>query len=202
MGDKNQLDWIGRHRQRVLGPILEVGSRHYAKESSNDFRALFPGQEFLGADMSAGDNVDLVVDFTASPAAISEALKGRRFRTLLCFSVLEHVRDIFSFSRNLSNTVEPGGVLFLSAPFAWRYHGYPGDFWRFSPEAVRFLFPDFDFAPADGMISSNVVGDCRPLTENPNDMMVKPIRPWWRLLFGRYQYLLAPTMISVIGIRR
>jgi hypothetical protein len=202
MGDLNQLDWIRRHRELVHGPILEIGSRHYAKESANDFRRLFPEKEFIGADMSAGENVDVVVDFTAPSPVIAEALKGRRFRTIICLSVLEHVRDIFSFSRNLSDNVEPGGILFLSVPFAWRFHGYPSDYWRFSPEAVTYLFPSFDFTPANGMISTNVVGDCRPLTGNPNDLMVKPIRPWWRIFLGSYHYLLAPTMISLLGVRR
>ena len=33
--------------------------------------------------------------------------------------------------------------MFLSVPWVWRFHGYPSDYWRFSPEALKFLFPGF-----------------------------------------------------------
>lgn len=204
MGDINQLRWIERHRARIAGPIIEIGARHYADQSSNDFRALSNGAPYLGVDMSAGDNVDQVVDFTQPMSAIDAALGAKRFSTVLCFSVMEHVSDVFTFARNLSGVTAPGGVLFLSVPFTWRFHGYPSDYWRFTPKAIDVLFPDFEFDRASGMISSNVVGDTAPLPENPNDFAVRPVKRGFfgRMAFGDYKYWIVPSMISVIGVKK
>src|SRR3954464_5771830 len=108
MGDRNQYRWVERHRARLRTPVLEIGSRHYAKETSSDLRSLCAGHEYLGVDMSVGDNVDLVVDFTQSFVDVDRVLGGRRFGTILCLSVMEHVSDIVSFANNLTAITAPG----------------------------------------------------------------------------------------------
>jgi hypothetical protein len=37
----------------------------------------------------------------------------------------------------------PGGKAFVSAPFAWERHDYPGDYWRFSEDGLKKLFAGF-----------------------------------------------------------
>lgn len=37
------------------------------------------------------------------------------------------------------------GVVFISVPFCWKIHGYPSDYWRFTPEAIKVLFPEIKF---------------------------------------------------------
>lgn len=201
MGDLNQYRWIERHQARLRAPVLEIGSRHYAKETSSDFRSLCAAYDYLGVDMSAGANVDLVVDFTKNFAEVDRALGGRRFGTMLCLSVMEHVSDIVSFANNLTAITAPGGVLFLSVPFSWRFHGYPSDYFRFTPEGVKQLFPRFDFEDEAGMLSSNVANDTAPFSADVNAFMVeKPSRSVWARIAGnRRPYLLKPTMISMFG---
>jgi SAM-dependent methyltransferase len=205
MGDVNQYHWVGKYRDRVRGPVLEIGSRHYAASVSNDFRALCGGQEYVGVDMSAGANVDLVVDFTQDFSLVSEQLGGRRFGTILCMSVMEHVSDIIPFAKNLTEITTPGGVLFLSVPFVWRFHGYPSDYWRFSPEGVKQLFPQFEFDEAAGMLSSNVPGDRAPFSSDVNAFALeKRPRSLLRMLGlkPKASYVLKPTMVSMLGRRR
>jgi hypothetical protein len=204
MGDANQYRWVEKHRDRLRDPMLEIGSRHYAAATSSDFRGLCRGHSYVGVDMLAGDNVDLVVDFTNDFGRVDEQLGGRRFGTVLCLSVMEHVGDIFSFAKNLTAIMAPGGVLFLSVPFNWRFHGYPSDYWRFSPEGVKQLFPQFIFEAAAGMISSNVPGDTAPLSADVNAFGVQKPRRSLARLFGsrRSSYLLKPTMISMLGTRQ
>jgi SAM-dependent methyltransferase len=205
MGDVNQYRWVERHRDRVRGPVLEIGSRHYAAAVSNDFRGLCAGHEYLGVDMSAGADGDMDVDFTQDFAGVDRQLAGRRFGTILCMSVMEHVSDIIPFANNLTAITAPGGVLFLSVPFVWRFHGYPSDYWRFSPEGVKQLFPQFAFDDAAGMLSSNVPGDVAPFSSDINAFAVeKRPRSLARMLRlkPKASYVLKPTMISVVGQRR
>lgn len=205
MGDVNQYRWVEQHRHRVRGPVLEIGSRHYAEAVSNDFRALCSDHDYLGVDMSAGKNVDRVVDFTQDFQHVDEQLSGRRFGTILCMSVMEHVSEIIPFANNLTAITAPGGVLFLSVPFVWRFHGYPSDYWRFSPEGVKQLFPEFAFDDAAGMLSSNVPGDTAPFSSDVNAFSQQK-RSWSLLaslgLKAKGSYLLKPTMISMLGQRR
>jgi len=204
MGDVNQYRWVERQSARLRAPVLEIGSRHYARETSSDFRSLCAAHQYLGVDMSAGDNVDRVVDFTKAFADVDRALGGGRFGTILCLSVMEHVSDIVTFANNLTAVTAPGGILFLSVPFSWRFHGYPSDYFRFTPEGVKQLFPRFDFNDAAGMLSSNVVGDTALFSADVNAFMVqKPSRSLWSRISGkRTSYLLKPTMISMLGTRR
>jgi hypothetical protein len=205
MGDVNQYRWVERLHGRLRAPVLEIGSRHYAASVSNDFRGLCAGHDYTGVDMSAGPNVDLVVDFTQDFAAVDQQLGGRRFGTILCMSVMEHVSDIIPFASNLTAITAPGGVLFLSVPFVWRFHGYPSDYWRFSPEGVKQLFPQFAFDETAGMLSSNVPGDVAPFSADVNAFaQEKRPRSLLRMLGlkPKASYVLKPTMISMLGRRR
>src|SRR5882672_7350992 len=156
MGDSNQVEWVRNLRATIRGPVIEIGSRHYAPESSMDYRSICKGLEFVGVDMSADANVDIVTDLTQDFDLVDRTLGERQFRTVICCSVLEHVPNVFVMAANMTKLTAPGGVLFLSVPFSWRYHGYPKDYWRFTPDAVEFLFPEFAFDPERSSLSSNI----------------------------------------------
>jgi hypothetical protein len=143
------------------------------------------------------------VDFTQDFDKVNASLSGKRFGTILCMSVVEHVNDIVPFARNLTEITAPGGTLFLSVPFIWRFHGYPSDYWRFSPEGVKQLFPRFAFEDDAGMLSSNVDGDMAPLSDVNAFSIHKPRRSIFRRLglARETSYLLKPTMISMLGQR-
>ena len=218
MGNRNQFEWVRRHRNLIAGPVLEIGSRHYkpGSGSSIDYRSLCNGCEYLGVDLSDGANVDLVLDLTEDFARVDAALDGKRFKTVICCSVLEHVRNVFAMAQNISRLVSPDAAMFLSVPFTWRFHGYPSDYWRFTPEAIKFLFPEFDFQESMSTIASNMRGHESPL-DNPNAFaVIAPFTPprmsllKWAIkglakdVRGQlgYNHLLLPTNINMVGIRR
>ena len=62
MGDTNQCQFVLRHKDALSGPFLEIGSRDYG--STQDLRSFFPGETYVGVDLSAGDSVDKVLDLT------------------------------------------------------------------------------------------------------------------------------------------
>lgn len=151
MGDVNQFTYLRHRVPRVGGPVLEVGSRDYG--STTSFRDLYAGVEYVGLDMSAGEGVDVVADLTRSLGPLRES----HFELAICCSVLEHVEKPWLFAANLTRLVRPGGRLFMSVPWVWRYHAYPDDFFRFSHRGVMALFDAFEWSGA--CFSSNVPGE-------------------------------------------
>jgi len=137
MGDVNQLTYLKRFMPSVSGPILEVGSKDYGSTSS--FREFYADQEYIGIDMEHGKDVDLVVDLTQGTLGLEQDF----FALGICCSVMEHVRKPWVFADHLSSLIRPGGALYMSVPWVWRYHAYPDDYFRFSWRGVMELYPQF-----------------------------------------------------------
>ena len=140
MGDTNQLAYLKHWVPRVDGPVLEVGSKDYGSTSS--FRDFYAGAEYVGLDMAAGKGVDVVADLTRSIDPLKEAYFGLG----ICCSVLEHVDKPWVFAANLTRVIRPGGLLYMSVPWVWRYHAYPDDYFRFSHRGVMKLFEEFEWS--------------------------------------------------------
>ena len=156
MGDRNQRRWVGSLRDALPAPYLEAGARDWG--SGQDLRSLFPGAEWVGADLAPGPGVDVVVDLAAPFEAVDRSLGGRRFGTVLCLSVLEHCARPFEVAANLTRLLAPGGRLAVSVPFAWKVHGFPADYWRFTPDGVRLLFPGIDFGGVPALATTDRSG--------------------------------------------
>ncbi|MBL7106986.1 MAG: class I SAM-dependent methyltransferase [Phycisphaerae bacterium] len=144
MGNINDQIFIQNHISSFDGPYLEVGSKDYG--NTQDIKLLFPkAEKYVGIDMEDGPRVDVVLDLSKSIAEIDEKLDSIRFETIFCLSVLEHCEDPFLVAKNLTNLLKPGGQICLSVPFALGFHGYPSDYWRFTHEGIKKLFPKLSF---------------------------------------------------------
>ena len=190
MGDVNQRLFLERHLPRAGGPVIEIGSKDYGSTAS--FRDLYRDFEYLGADLEAGKGVDVVVDLTEGLGELGEG----RFALAICCSVLEHTPRPWVMAQNITRLLRPGGILYLSVPWVWRYHAYPDDYFRFSPRAVQSLFPALEWAQA--AYSSNVAGDLttidlRDFREVDNRMAVFADTPQ-----GQRKYL-PYLMVNMLG---
>lgn len=67
---------------------------------------------------------------------------------IFCSDVLEHVTRPWDVIREFYRVLKPEGVIFLTAPFVWHFHGHEYesnnwetrvDFWRFTPSALESL---------------------------------------------------------------
>ncbi len=219
MASVNGLDWIREHLRYARGEALEVGSRRYKDHAFLDLRGFFarerPQVRLTGCDLSPGDNVDVVVDLAAAPARVQGAFGGRAFDTVFCISVLEHVPAVFAAAANIERLLRPGGALYLSVPFVFRHHGYPDDFWRFTPAAVTHLFPGIDFRGLrHSCVTTLEEGDCMSLAglrmEKLNRFLFRPRAREDRLERKRAKaageavpaYSLAPALINMLGFRQ
>ena len=220
MGDKNQMMFVARHAPLLQEPILEVGSKNHG--NTPDYRAMLRVTDYTGVDMEAGPNVDLTLDLTMDFSDIDRRLGGRRYKTVICASVLEHCRDPFKMCSTISMLVECGGFLYISVPFSWKTHGYPSDYWRFTPDGVKMLFPEFTFDAHEGAVSSSLDGDLVPLGLEPALMridlepakvkkryglwtivllaMAKHLRIWPRMM--DHPYLFPPVLIHMLGVKK
>ncbi len=222
MGDLNQLLFIQRHAEDLRGPYLEVGSKDYG--STQDLKSFFgPQDAYTRTDVQPGPGVDVVLDLTAPFEEIDAGLHGARFGTIFCLSVLEHCRRPFAMADNLTRLLPPGGRICLCVPFAWKFHGYPCDYWRFTHEGVKLLFPRLSFDPARCAAATSTDGDFRPIDEQIGRISFSSKRHFkeGRILRGvgakilkllggigvlgwlsGYPYVLAPTNIMMIGTLR
>jgi hypothetical protein len=171
MGDIEQIEFMKSLAGGLRGPILEIGSKRYGGfPMFFDYRTLFPAAtRYVGIDMEAGEGVDAVVDMTTSIDSIREKVGTERFQTIICLSVMEHVGDIVTFSRNVEALLAPGGTLVLSVPFVWEIHAYPYDYWRFTPRAIEFLYPSIAFDPATSRLHTDT-GRVASLSDVGDDM--------------------------------
>ena len=65
------------------------------------------------------------------------------FDFVITDQVLEHVEDFQKAVQESKRVLKKGGILIHTTCFINYFHPFPIDFWRFSPDALRFLFKDF-----------------------------------------------------------
>jgi SAM-dependent methyltransferase len=220
MGCTNQLSFIKENLRLIKGPVLEVGSKDYG--STPDLRPFLPGCQYVGIDMEAGKGVDLVLDLTDDLSAISARLPVAKFNTVICFSVLEHCCNPFKMCANISDLLNPGGLVFVSVPFSWKIHGFPSDYWRFTPQAIRVLFPGFDFDAHAGHLTTSVEGETGPIDDAMMRIELSAKKGMQRKAYGpltalciyaakklrlmpyifHHRYLFPPIMINMVGIKK
>jgi hypothetical protein len=219
MGSTNQLLFVKRHAAKLTAPFLEVGSKDYG--NTQDLRSVFRGRgEYVGVDLEPGPGVDAVLDLTLPFAEIDEQLGGRRFGAVFCLSVLEHCAQPFAMAENLTQLLAPGGKLCISVPFAFQFHAYPSDYWRFTHEGIKVLFPRLHFDLQDGSAVTSRTGEFKPLDKEigkisfgskwhrrqghyMRGVVAKTLGTLGRVGILRwlagYDYVLAPTEVMMIG---
>jgi hypothetical protein len=93
-------------------------------------------KDAIGVDMLCGEGVDRVLNME-EPLPDDFGL----FAHIDCMSVLEHSKKPWTLAANIEKSLITGGTLLITVPFVWRVHAYPSDYWRFTVEGVRELFP-------------------------------------------------------------
>lgn len=133
-------------RLELAEPIVEFGSLQVEDEQPSDLRPLFAGRRFIGTDLRDGPGVDRVEDLRALRFADGEV------GTALCLDTLEHCTDPMAAARELRRVVSPTqGTVLISSVMLMPIHGYPSDYWRFTPDGLRLLLDGFDEIDAAGM---------------------------------------------------
>lgn len=118
------------------GYVLEVG----ALDVNGTVRPYFADAiAYIGTDMMAGPNVDMVLNNSALP----HNFINETFDTVIACEVLEHDLDFLHTVHSLRQVLRKGGFLIITTPtFGFPLHRYPRDYWRFGEDAYREVFFD------------------------------------------------------------
>lgn len=140
--DFGSYDVNGNFRDVLLASsfYLDKGSSKIGKERSSmkdgGRRATDILAEYVGVDMSAGFNVDKVVD-PSTP--ISDVFAEGEFDLVISGNAFEHDDFFWETFLRLCYVLKPGGFMYLNVPSKMHIHRYPVDNWRFLPDSTHAL---------------------------------------------------------------
>lgn len=144
MGDRSQARFLSQSLlklqqttgQSLSGKALITGAA--LEGHSLDIATLITGlgYQVTTSDITPGEGVDLTWDLQQPPP---DELHNE-FSLVVSCSVLEHIPDAKSAATHLTMSLKPGGLIYISLPWVWRYHRYPDDYHRFHASSVDKLF--------------------------------------------------------------
>lgn len=120
--------WVWSHRAELGHHILDVGVYNPRKWLGNGYVTLGENGE------------DITGDLLAMP------FRGSSFDGVVLTEVLEHCTDPFTAMKEVFRVLRPGGLLLVTSPFLWPWHGIDGsyqDYWRFTHQAWELLLKPF-----------------------------------------------------------
>lgn len=114
--------------------VLEIGSR----SRSGNVRTSLLGEhvEYVGMDIVAGENVDLVGD----AHELSSLFPPQSFDAVFSISVFEHLLMPWKVAVEINRILKPGGLVLICTHQTFPLHEVPWDFWRFSDQSWHALF--------------------------------------------------------------
>ena len=110
--------------------ILDLGSQ----DVNGSYRPLFlnPLWNYVGLDMAAGNNVDIVL---RTPYVWSEVTSGSA-DVVISGQAFEHIQYFWITMLEIARVLKPGGICCVLAPSSGPEHRYPMDCWRFYPDGM------------------------------------------------------------------
>jgi len=116
--------------------VLELGCYRSIPERSTLSKEWIPGfAEWIGTDMFAGEDVDLVADVHRLYEVI-----GRKFDIIISRADFEHFKYPQLAAFQISKCLNMGGLVFVQTCHTFPLHSYPFDYFRFSREALSACF--------------------------------------------------------------
>lgn len=132
--------YIERHTNKLGDDVLEVGSRMTDENCWWIINRDLAKGRWTGIDMQEGHGVDRVVDIHNPPAEWHG-----RFSGVLCSEVLEHVARPWLALPKLREMMRPDGWIVVTTLTSFPIHGFPDDFYRYTPSGLKLLLEDAGF---------------------------------------------------------
>jgi SAM-dependent methyltransferase len=130
---RHMRDLVDRHLvDKTSLRVADLGSQ----DVNGSYRPLFarPGWRYVGIDLAAGENVDVVL---SSPYRVP--LPTGAFDVVVSGQAFEHVEFFWLTWLEMARLIKPGGLILLIAPSRGPEHRYPVDCWRFYPDGYAAL---------------------------------------------------------------
>jgi ubiquinone/menaquinone biosynthesis C-methylase UbiE len=109
--------------------VLDVGSLNI----NGSLRYIFPQGQYTGIDMVDGNGVDIVCNAHEMP------FSDESFDAVISTSCFEHDEMFWLTFLEMCRVAKPEGFIYMNAPNNGKYHGHPGDCWRFYEDSGKAL---------------------------------------------------------------
>ena len=136
-------------QNKISGTVVDMGSY----DVNGNYRHLFEGASYIGVDIGAGPNVDMIV-------GSEEWEKLANVDFVISGQTIEHVADIPAFMSGIYRILKPGGVLCIIAPSEGPPHHYPIWAGNFPEERMRQVVREGGFE-----ILSCTISDAPPFND-------------------------------------
>ncbi len=156
-------------REHVSGKrVLEVGSLD-VNGSLRSVLEHYEPHEYVGVDLVGGPGVDLV----CGAEELVDRFGPDSFDIVVATEVLEHVRDWRRVVSNLKRVCRPEGRLVITTRSpGFPFHGFPDDYWRFTPDDFEVIFGDCDIEAieSDGTAPGVFLSATKPVDFDEQDL--------------------------------
>ena len=93
------------------------------------------------------ETVDIATEITdqltyRATSEYSFPIGDGEFDIVLSANVMEHVKKIWVWIREVARVCKPGGRVITILPVSWPYHPFPVDCWRIYPEGMKALYEE------------------------------------------------------------
>jgi SAM-dependent methyltransferase len=159
-------------------------------------------QKIVGNGRLVWETIDLYNLSDLNYKSINEyefPIQSNTFDVVLSGQVIEHVRKIWVWMKEVARVCKPGGLVITINPVSWKYHLAPVDCWRIYPDGMRALYDD-----AGLEMKKSVFESLEPWSASPYYMMKQAIKrligrkPWPELA-----HLVGPVVDTIsIGVKR
>jgi SAM-dependent methyltransferase len=117
------------------GRVLEIGGRAHPRGQVFDAERF----DYLNLDLAETGPGVILGDITHCPE-----IEDASFDVVLSVDVFEHIDKPWLAGQEIGRILRPGGLVYTSTLFSWRYHPCPIDYWRYTPEALESLMVGTD----------------------------------------------------------
>jgi hypothetical protein len=160
------LNTLGEFQSRYLsegGTVLDVGSmnvgcRWSGRDLWNKLCKAKGLWRYTGADIAPGRNVDMII-------TEGEFHLGQEYDVVMSCGTLEHTKRPWITFASMARHVKKGGFLYSICPWVFRYHAYPIDGWRISPDGFRVLCEDNGLQCVQAYLYKSTYLKCRSFAE-------------------------------------
>jgi SAM-dependent methyltransferase len=136
------LAQIAKAAPRARGRLLDVGC------GDKPYEAIFRPfvSEYIGIEHAAVFNTTGAASAARKPDLTYDGdtlpFEDGSFDTVLSIQVLEHTPHPQRLLGEMARVLKPDGLLIVSAPFSFRLHEEPHDYFRYTPHGLRSMCAD------------------------------------------------------------
>jgi SAM-dependent methyltransferase len=120
--------------------ILDIGGGDHYQKWLQQYRPLFANSNYKTIDPDPSTKPDVVGNIHDIP------LPDASVDAIICYSVLEHVRNPLKAVSEMRRVLCPGGKILLYVPSIYPYHARKGhypDYWRFFDDTLLMMFENW-----------------------------------------------------------